>query len=455
VAELTVFERALDALGDAGLDPAALPDRAALISRVADAFEHEVGRRPVWAWWVPGRIEVFGKHTDYAGGRSLVTAVPRGFAVVASPRSDAVVVARDAKWQTGVAVPLREDRRALGGWANYIAVVVRRLARDFPGAQLGADVMFESDLPRAAGVSSSSALVVGVSTALIRCATLEERPAWQTSITSVLDLANYLGAVENGRAFGGFEGTAGVGTHGGSEDHTAILAARAGWVRAFAYVPVRPAGEAPLPRDWMFAVLSSGVHAAKAGAARVQYNTASLATRAIEEVWFRHAGTRPISLGALLSGGSVTIDDLRGAIRHETHADFTADDLERRLAHFVDEDARVPDALEAFAHADAARLGQLAQASQTGADVLLRNQTPETSALASAAADAGAFAASSFGAGFGGSVWAMVPAVEAAGCLERWRMRYLERYPARQHAEGFLAPPAPPVTEVPLDPPAL
>jgi len=29
--------------------------------------------------FVPGRIEVLGKHTDYAGGRSLVCATERGF----------------------------------------------------------------------------------------------------------------------------------------------------------------------------------------------------------------------------------------------------------------------------------------------------------------------------------------------------------------------------------------
>ena len=51
---------------------------------------------PQHAWWVPGRLEVFGKHTDYAGGRTLVCCVPRGFAVVASPREDHIVRVVDA-----------------------------------------------------------------------------------------------------------------------------------------------------------------------------------------------------------------------------------------------------------------------------------------------------------------------------------------------------------------------
>ena len=33
------------------------------------------------AWFVPGRLEVLGKHTDYAGGNSLLAAVEQGITV--------------------------------------------------------------------------------------------------------------------------------------------------------------------------------------------------------------------------------------------------------------------------------------------------------------------------------------------------------------------------------------
>ncbi len=150
---------------------------------------------------MPGRIEVFGKHTDYAGGRSLVAAVPRGFAVAAAPRGDGLVTARDVRWASAMEVDSRIRPRPFHGWSNYVAVVARRLARNFPGAALGADVTFMSDLPRAAGVSSSSALVVGIALALIRRAALETRPEWRAAIQDPLDLAGYLGAVENGLTF--------------------------------------------------------------------------------------------------------------------------------------------------------------------------------------------------------------------------------------------------------------
>ena len=109
--------------------------------------------------------------------------------------------------------------------------------------------------------------------------------------------------------------------------------------------------------------------------------------------------------------------------------------LMRRLDHFIREDARVPEAVEAFRAGDAARLGVLADASQLDADVLLGNQVAETIALARAARAQGAFAACSFGAGFGGSVWALVDGdAEAFG--RHWD-------PA-----AFVARPGPPVTSL-------
>ena len=47
----------------------------------------------------------------------------------------------------------------MGHWSNYPMTVARRLARNFPGLARGADIAFLSTLPRAAGLSTSSALV--------------------------------------------------------------------------------------------------------------------------------------------------------------------------------------------------------------------------------------------------------------------------------------------------------
>jgi galactokinase len=356
------------------------------------------------------------------------------------------------------------ERRSFTGWANYVAVVARRLASNFPGAELGADLVFTSDLPRAAGLSSSSALVVAVASALVRRAGLERRPEWLSALSGRLDLAGYLGAVENGLTFGALTGTSGVGTHGGSEDHTAILACRAEHVSAYSYVPVRHVADAALPGDWRFVVMASGIEADKAGSARARYNRASLATRALVQFCEREGLARCAgSLADLLGrdpemsarllrqlehdgGGLMPPADAAG----EDPPAFAGSELARRLSHFLGEDARVPLAVDAIQRGDERAIGELADASQRDAEQLLGNQIPETSSLAATARETGAFAASSFGAGFGGSVWALVGADDSAGFVERWRARYRAAWPALREGACFVARPAPAVVDLPL-----
>ncbi len=56
---------------------------------------------------------------------------------------------------------------------------------------------------------------------------LDQTVPFRAAIGSTTDLAGYLGTVENGQTFGPLAGDKGVGTFGGSEDHTAILCCRA------------------------------------------------------------------------------------------------------------------------------------------------------------------------------------------------------------------------------------
>ena len=266
-----------------------------LVARAEAGFAQAFGAPARWRWFVPGRLEVFGKHTDYAGGRVLVAAVPRGFAVAAAPRADQRVVVVDVRDGRRAEIdPL--DERPRPGWASYLQVTVRRFAANFPGASLGTNVALLSDLPSAAGLSSSSALVVGVATALSTRARLAERAEWQASIQRVEDLASYFGGVENGGGFGTLSGTAGVGTLGGSEDHTAILGCRAGQVSQYRFLPTVPLGHTALPAQWVFVVAVSGVHAAKAGSARDRFNRASLACKRADRMWApRHRAARAFS----------------------------------------------------------------------------------------------------------------------------------------------------------------
>ena len=72
----------------------------------------------------------------------------------------------------------------------------------------------------------------------------------------------------------------------------------------------------------------------------------------------------------------------------------------------------------------------------------------ETVALAAAARDCGAAAASAFGAGFGGGVWALVDAADAKAFMVRWRRDYAVRFPDRGEGRFFSSLPGPPAFEL-------
>jgi galactokinase len=418
-------------LVERGLDPAAGVAKASLFDLVLGAFRSVTGEQARHAWWVPGRLEVFGKHTDYAGGRTLVCAVPSGLAVAASARADGSIRVVDAR--SGDRVVLgRQGDTAFTGWRHYVDVVTRRLAANFPGASLGGDIVFAGDLPRASGMSSSSALVVAIAAALVRIAGLDDRPEWRANITGTLETAGYFACIENGLTFGTLKGDAGVGTHGGSEDHAAILAATPGQLSAFAFVPMRPIGCVGMPDHWRFVLAPSAVRSSKTGSAQGAYNNLARGAKVLLEIWNR-SQPPAVSLGAALAAGSA--DTLRQLVRRSAIDGWPPHVLTRRLDHFIGEDRRVPDALEAVGAADVPRLAALSEASQADAETLLGNQVPETIALARAARERGAFAASSFGAGFGGSVWALVD-------------HDAERFAARWHPDAFVARPGPPLTSL-------
>jgi len=431
-----------------GADDAA--SRAALVTSVSDGFRALTGTPPTWRWFVPGRLEVLGKHTDYAGGHVLAGAVPRGFAMVAGPRTDRRVRVVDVANRVQLELGIDDDGPARSGWASYIQVTMRRLAANFPGAPLGLDLAFSSDLPRAAGVSSSSAIVVGTATAFIRRGALTAREEWQAAIVTPEDFATYLGCIESGHHFRDLAGNAGVGTHGGSEDHTAIVMSRAGHLGHYRFVPTTQLGMMPCPPAWTFVVGVSGVHADKAGAVRDRYNRAAFAARALLDVWNGVAAAPAPSLSAALEAPGAAAE-LRRRIAGAPRSGLDAADLLRRLDHVLAEDAIVGQAVLAAARGDAAALGALAQASQQHAELLLGNQVPETVTLAALARDCGAHGATSFGAGFGGSVWALVDGGDAAAFAREWIAAYSARHPGMPNVAWFAARPGPGLVDVPAE----
>lgn len=485
LAELLDHERTAERLVEAGHTAETAAAFAALVARAARALCDDgiALDRPVHAFVVPGRIEILGKHTDYAGGRSLLAAIERGICIVAAARTDdrvAVIDAMDGD-RAEFALSPGLDPRA-GSWANYPMTVARRLARNFPEARTGADVAFASNLVRASGMSSSAALVTAVFLALAAVNRLERTERYRASIRSPEQLADYISAVENGRDYPGLPGDRGVGTDGGSEDHTAILCCRPGHLLQASFRPVRLERSVPLPAGHTFVVAFCGVHAEKTGAAMASYNRAAELTRIATEIWRAGTGrddphlaaalestpasasapdaaletrsgldsgpnaaaaaTNPATANAAHAATAATafgvLDRLRALLERSAHPRATAAELIARIEQFAEESRIIiPAASDALARGDVAAFGELVDRSQHLAETRLGNQIEETIHLARTARELGAAAASAFGAGFGGSVWALVEDSIAPEFIVRWRTRFLERFP--EHAPRFLA----------------
>ncbi len=391
--------------------------------------------------FVPGRIEFLGKHTDYAGGRSLICALERGFCVAAAARDDDWMLITDVGRLDKVEFCISpESIPRAGHWSNYPMTVASRVAQNFPGALRGADIAFISDLPAAAGLSSSSALLIAIFSVLTRVNALDQRDEYRQEIDGREYLAGYLGTIENGQSFGSLAGGKGVGTFGGSQDHTAILCCGPGELRQYSFCPVRHERSVALPGDYAFVVGISGVSADKTGAALDKYNRVSLLAAEALAVWRSATGRADGTLMRAATCSGDAPERMREALRASRSSAFSPQELLNRFGQFVIECTEIiPGVAQALAAGDVDKIGVLIDRSQDCAERLLGNQVTETIALARLARDLGAVAASAFGAGFGGSVWAMVKTDRAKDFLSEWAGRYRSRFKIPQDGSAFFS----------------
>ncbi len=432
----------------AGLDADTARTKATLFASATETLARHTGGNhgaPA-AIFVPGRIEVVGKHVDYAAGRSLVCAVNRGFCLAVRPREDATVRMLRADGGGESAFPLSLEVPALpGDWSNYPRTVARRIARNFHEARRGADIAFASDLPPASGLSSSSALVVATFLALMRVNDLSNNPTYRKELSTLENLAGYLGAVENGLGYGALAGDHGVGTFGGSEDHAAILASQPDRLSQFAYCPARLERRVPLPAGYTFAIGFCGAHAEKTGNALEKYNRASRLTTEAIEIWRRETGRNDAYLARAVASAPNAVEEIRAVLGRVSRPDVL-----QRFEHFYAENEEiVPQAGGALERGDVSAFGSVVDRSQQLTEEWLGNQVPQTIHLARAARRLGAAAASAFGAGFGGSVWALVQANDADAFLKQWSADYASAFPSEaRRAIWFTTPAGPPAFAV-------
>ena len=434
---------------DSSMPPSWVPYRKAiqeLLGRFAGF--HRPSSRPVALGFVPGRIEVLGRHTDYAGGHSLVCAIDRGFLFVAAPNDRGTVrmIGALSEFEPIEFPAAASLAPPSGSWANYPMTMTQRLAANLGarGRLAGVDVAFSSTLPVGSGMSGSSALMMMTFLALAEANDLARSRRFQAAIGDGVDLAMYLACCENGQSFRDLPGNRGVGTFGGSEDHTAILNGRAGMLSLYQYAPTVHKADLSWPAEHVFAVCFSGVRAEKTKEALERYNLASRRAReaaaACNTAWktehanlrgvldhaeSRHGGRAMLAVERALAG---TPRELR---------------LAGRVRQFALEDRRyIPEAERALCRRDMRRFGRMIDLSHAASRRYLGNIVPQVDFLQRSAGPLGAHGASGFGAGFGGAVFAVVTESQAPEFTARWEQEYRAAYP-RESAEARFFPVVP------------
>ncbi len=347
----------------------------------------------------PGRVNLIGEHIDYCGLSVLPMALRRSVRIQFHPRSDREMrlVNRDPRFApSAFAVSESIPPAAAGDWGNYARAAAQALAQRFPDLR-GVNALVESDLPIAAGLSSSSALLVAMALAMLH--------ANGVSVAS-LELMDLLGRGERY-----------VGTAGGGMDQAIILGARAGCASRIDFHPLRLTPTA-VPAGWQFIVAWSLVHAEKSGAARQAYNERPRQCDEARRLVAARLGQREdITYPGLLGAASVEqLLELAGATLSGV--------LPRRFRHVVTEGTRVVQAEAAMAAGDLAAFARLLDASHQSLRDDYEVSHPELDRLVELAREAGAAGARLTGAGFGGSIVALCRVERAPEVVAALRERF-------------------------------
>lgn len=363
------------------------------------SFAARFGFPPAIVVSAPGRVNVIGDHTDYAGLPVLPFAIDRRTTVMAAAARDTRVVSRRYR-------PAFTDRASQAGWHRYVKAVLDVLGH--PG---GVAALVDGDLPAGGGLSSSSALTMALVAAILALAGERPDPA---TVARVAVRAEREAGVESGEM-----------------DQTVIAHARPGHALRIEFPPRGPVWrQVPLGPGAAFVVADSGERAEKGAGARMAYNSRVVGGRIATVLlagWLDVPMPDRLVLGAVAAlpgagGLTARLPDSMTAAAASRAAGVPEADLVRlargrfpsgqpvpvrRVAvHVLAEARRVDRAEEALEAGDVEALGHLLDASHASL-VAFGASTPALDRLTRALRRAGALGARVTGAGFGGNALAL------------------------------------------------
>jgi galactokinase len=314
--------------------------------------------------FAPGRVNLIGEHTDYNLGLALPFAVAEGITVRAertSPDDNRLYVQAADLGEADEFVLAAEKIPGADGWRAFVrgtAAELMRAGYSIPGARLE----IRSNLEQGAGLSSSAALEVALSLALLAL-------AGKANELDRTELAELCVRVENNW----------VGAQTGMLDQLVSLYGAVDTALRIDFKTLQ-IDEVPLRLDgWRFVLVDSGERHANASSG---YNERRVECRRACEL-----------LG---------IDSLRDASAETARQ--LPQPLRKRAEHVLGENVRVGETVAALRARDLPRVGALLDASHESLRDLYEVSTPAVERTVERMIQDGAAGARLMGGGFGGSV---------------------------------------------------
>lgn len=345
---------------------------------------------------VPGRVNLIGEHIDYHNLPVLPMAIQRQIRIAFRRSSDSRIRAvsydfGEREISTAGALPPSPS----GDWANYLKAATLAV-RDQWQTDSGMNTAITSDLPPAAGLSSSSALLVAATLALLQ---VNEEKADFQALMAVLPEAEHF-----------------VGTRGGGMDHAAVLAAESGCALLVHFAPLA-VSSVPIPENWSFLLANSLIKAEKSGGVREAYNSC------------RNAGVRAREKLGFSSYAEALASHSQEDLQQLASGNQLSEEEARCFLHVTGEAWRVEQAVQALRVEDAHSFGNLLSQSHKSLRDLLQVSCPELDELVEIAMNSGAGGARLTGAGFGGCALIFCQASQ----VDRIRQEVIRKYYQKRH----------------------
>ncbi|MFC1728795.1 galactokinase [candidate division KSB1 bacterium] len=356
-------------------------------------FHHNADRKLCYVR-SPGRVNFLGAHTDYSGGLVLPAAIDLSIDMLGQIRDDRKVVVHSTSLNETVEFSVdRYARSAPHSWVDYVKGVVHELMAgvgDIPGFQIA----ISSNLPVAAGLSSSAALEVGIAVFILQSIGKKMEP---------IEIARVCKNAENNY----------VGMQCGIMDQMASTLGKKDaalfidcGTMEYSYIPFA-SGKA------VILIIDTGVR------------------RSLLESRFNEK--RDLVIGALNTIRSYESSVAKSSdISMEMFLEYSSTlsaDARPLMEHVVRENLRVAAGADALKKEDFSRFGSLMTESYNSSKELFGVTISELDYIAEIAADLdGAFGVKLMGGGYGGAVAVLVEPDAAPECSETISRAYKKKF---------------------------